>query len=202
MAGFLAAVFPLIATPGTSLALLVQRVGEGGRRQAWPVVLGTVAGLYVHAAMAVAGLSALVVHSARAFTAVRIAGACWLIGLGLWTWYAARRAGTAPGTSPGASGRGGSGFLQALLANVLNPKAASVYLTLVPQFIEPGRPLPAQVLVPATAHALLLALWLLGWTVLVRRASGVLRRPGFRAALGRVTAVVLIGLGIRTAVAA
>ncbi|MER5930129.1 LysE family translocator [Streptomyces sp. NPDC002054] len=202
VAGFLAAVFPLIATPGASLALLVQRVGEGGRRQAWPVVLGTVTGLYVHAALAVAGLSALVMHSARAFTAVRIAGACWLIGLGLWTWYAARRAGTSPGAPGRGRGGGGSGFLQALLANVLNPKAASVYLTLVPQFIEPGRPLPAQVLVLATAHALLIALWLLGWTVLVRRASGVLRRPGFRAALSRVTAVVLIGLGIRTAVAA
>ncbi|MET9047473.1 hypothetical protein ABZX34_32295 [Streptomyces sp. NPDC004362] len=47
-AAFLVAVFPLIVTPGASLALLVQHVIDSGRRQALPVILDTVTGLYIH----------------------------------------------------------------------------------------------------------------------------------------------------------
>ncbi|MEV7614969.1 LysE family translocator [Streptomyces sp. NPDC089799] len=210
MAGFLLAVLPLAATPGASLTLLVQRVTEGGRRETLPVVLGTVTGLYVHAALAVAGLSALVMHSAGVFTAVRMAGACYLVGLGAWTWYAAARRPKGPEGPAGRAGRArwvrwlrarGGTYSQALLANVLNPKAASVYLTLVPQFIAPAHPFAGQMAVLATAHALLIALWLLGWGLLVGRAARALRRPGFRALVARVSAVVLVGMGLRTAAA-
>ncbi|MFD6427022.1 LysE family translocator, partial [Streptomyces sp. NPDC060198] len=89
VAGFLVAVLPLIATPGASLALLVQHVTDAGRRRALPVILGTVTGLYVHATFAVAGLSALVMQSSQAFTAVRLTGAAYLVGLGIWTWRSA-----------------------------------------------------------------------------------------------------------------
>lgn len=53
VAGFLVAVLPLIATPGASLVLLVRHVTDSGRRQALPVILGTVTGLYVHATLLV-----------------------------------------------------------------------------------------------------------------------------------------------------
>lgn len=89
VAGFLVALLPLIATPGASLALLVRHVTDSGRRQALPVILGTVTGLYIHAALAIAGLSALVLHSSLAFTAVKLIGAVYLIGLGMWTWRSA-----------------------------------------------------------------------------------------------------------------
>ncbi|MGW1180428.1 LysE family translocator [Streptomyces drozdowiczii] len=196
LAGFLVAVLPLTATPGASLALLVQHVTDGGRRRALPVVLGTVTGLYVHAALAVAGLSALVMHSSVAFAVVRLIGAVYLIGLGVWTW---RTATPAPRRRPGR--RTNSVYAQALLANVLNPKAASIYLTLVPQFIAPDRPLGGQILTLATAHALLIALWLTAWTFLVLRASHALRTPRFRRTAIRTTSAVLIALGIRSALA-
>ncbi|WP_436759978.1 LysE family translocator [Streptosporangium sp. V21-05] len=215
VAGFLVALLPLIATPGASLALLVRQVAEGGRGRAVPVILGTVTGLYVHAGLAMAGLSALVMHSSQAFTAVKLAGAAYLVGLGVWTWLSAvspvspvSPASPASSAFPAPSRPrrrlpelSGSAYLQALLANVLNPKAASVYLTLMPQFIAPGEPLDGQVLALATAHALLIALWLLGWTILVGRAAPALRSPRFRNASAKVTAVVLVALGIRSATA-
>lgn len=217
VAGFLMAVLPLIATPGASLALLVRHVTDRGRRQALPVILGTVTGLYVHAALAVAGLSALVMHSSQAFTAVRLAGAAYLVALGLWTWRSASAGATpatpadvAPAAAPDGTtdasrrppaGRPDSVYAQALLANVLNPKAASVYLTLVPQFVTPGRSFGGQILTLATAHALLITLWLLAWTVLVRRASQALRRPRFKQVAVRTTAVALLALGVRSATA-
>ncbi|MCF1596334.1 LysE family translocator [Streptomyces muensis] len=198
--GFLAAVLPLVATPGASLTLLAQHVSVDGRRQALPVVLGTATGLYVHAALAAAGLSALVMHSSRAFTAVKFIGAAYLIGLGLWTWRSATASARAPvrRSQPAPSG---SVYAQALLANVLNPKAASIYLTLVPQFIEADRPFGGQILTLASAHALLITAWLLIWTVLIRRASGTVRKPRFRRMSARIAAVVLLALGIRAAAA-
>ncbi|MYQ78323.1 MULTISPECIES: LysE family translocator [unclassified Streptomyces] len=196
VAGFLVAILPLIATPGASLALLVQYVTDGGRRRALPVVLGTVTGLYVHAALAAAGLSALVMHSSVAFTVVRLIGAVYLIGLGVWTW---RTATPAPRRRP--RRRTDSVYVQALLANVLNPKAAAIYLTLVPQFVTPQDPLPAQILTLATSQALLITLWLTAWTFLILRATRILQTPRFKRRAARATSAILIALGVRAAVA-
>ncbi|GAA1970985.1 LysE family translocator [Kitasatospora viridis] len=192
--GYLVAVFPLVATPGASFTLLVQRVGTAGRRQALPVVLGTVCGLYVHASLAVLGLSALVMRSSTAFATVRLAGAAYLVGLGGWSWFRAGHPGTR--RAPRAGRR--SGYLQALLGNVLNPKAASIFLTLLPQFLDPHRALLPQVLLLATAQAVLVSAWLLAWTAVLARAAGFAAGRA-KAVLTRVGAAVLIALGLRTA---
>jgi threonine/homoserine/homoserine lactone efflux protein len=203
VAGFLVAVLPLIATPGASLTLLVQHVTAGGRRRAVPVVLGTITGLYVHATLALLGLSALVMQSSQTFAAVRLAGAAYLVGLSLWTWRSARAEDS--GRQARMLGRRrlplapDSAYAQAVVANVLNPKAASIYLTLVPQFLTPHQPVAGQILVLATAHALLIAGWLLVWTVLLSRASGALQRPRIKQLAMRITAAVLLALGVRAA---
>ncbi|MFE3382226.1 LysE family translocator [Streptomyces anulatus] len=199
VAGFLVAVLPLIATPGASLALLIQHVTDSGRRQALPIILGTVTGLYLHATLAVAGLSALVMHSSLAFTAVKLIGAVYLIGLGIWTWRSATPNAAPTPRRQRLSKRVESAYAQALLANVLNPKAAAIYLTLAPQFIAPHQSFGGQILTLATAHALLIAFWLAAWTLLIRRASHALQRSRFKRTVARTTSVVLIALGIRSA---
>ncbi|HEY0496542.1 MAG TPA: LysE family translocator [Kutzneria sp.] len=184
VAGFLAAVFPITATPGASVALLIQ----AGRRRALPVIAGTITGLYVHATLAVLGLSAIVMQSSEAFAVVRVIGAVYLVGLGLWTWFAGRSPTTRPRTEPT--------YVRAVLANVLNPKAAAIYLTLVPQFVDPQEGLAAQILVLVTAHAVLALVWLSLWAFFLRRLP---RTDAFRQWARRVTAVVLIALGVRAA---
>ncbi|MEV7416022.1 LysE family translocator [Streptomyces sp. NPDC089919] len=191
---FVTAVLPLVATPGTSLALLMRHTTEAGRRRALPVILGTVSGLYAHATLAAAGLSALVMHSGQAFTAVKLAGALYLIALGLWTWRTATRP-----PPPHRRPRLNSVYAQALLGNVLNPKAASIYLTLAPQFLTPTHPLAAQLFTLATAHALLMTLWLLTWTLLIRRATPLLHTPRAKATAARLTATAFLALGIHAA---
>lgn len=73
----------------------------------------------------------------------------------------------------------------------------------MPQFITPGESLGGsfggQILTLATAHALLIALWLLSWTILVGRATHALRSPRFKNISAKITAVVLTTLGIRSA---
>jgi threonine/homoserine/homoserine lactone efflux protein len=202
VAGFVVAVLPLIAMPGASFALLAQRVGIGGRGEGVPVVLGTITGLYVHATLAGAGLSALVMGSSQLFTLVKLVGALYLILLGAWTWRTATArpadAGLRRTTLPWT---GQSTYTQALLGNVLNPKAASIYLTLLPQFLNPDQPVLAQVLVLATAHVSLIVLWLLTWTAVIGKAAQVLTSATFRSRLNRITGGVLVALGIRSAFA-
>lgn len=209
LAGFTAAVAPLVVTPGASLTLLIQRVTSAGRGQALPVILGTATALYLHAALALAGLSALVMRSSQAFAMVKLAGAVYLVGLGCWIWYTSRRpgpkeAGADPGARRAGPGRAGwrqrSGYLQALFGTVLNPKAALIYLTLLPQFLDPASPLAPQFLALTTLHAGLVAGWLLLWTVLLARAARFANR--WRRTIARVSAAMLIALGVRTAVTA
>ncbi|QUQ62855.1 LysE family translocator [Kutzneria sp. CA-103260] len=184
VAGFLAAVFPITATPGASVALLIQ----GGRRRALPVICGTITGLYVHATLAVLGLSAIVLQSSEAFAVVRIVGAVYLVGLGLWTWFSTGTAKPKPKSEPT--------YVRALLANVLNPKAASIYLTLVPQFVTPQENLAVQIYVLVTAHAVLAVVWLSLWAFFLGKLP---RKEAFRRWTKRVTAVVLVALGVRAA---
>ncbi|MDI6100303.1 LysE family translocator [Actinoplanes sp. NEAU-A12] len=199
VAGFLVAVFPMIATPGASFTLLVRHVtGGAGAPAAVPVILGTVTGLQVHATLAAAGLSAVILHAGWAFTALRIAGAAYLIGLGLWTWRAAGASGRTVERAPAqVAGRGA--FLQALLGNVLNPKAALIFVTLVPQFVHPGRALWPQILTLALAQSLLVAVWLGGWAVVITRAGPARLTARFTRTMRRITAATLITLGVRTA---
>jgi threonine/homoserine/homoserine lactone efflux protein len=204
--GFLLAVAPITTTPGTSLTLVVSRVAAGGRRQGWWVILGTVTGLYLHATLAAVGLAALVMRSAQAFWLVKLVGAGYLVGLGLWLIWSAGRRPRSPASSAATGAaqprrlpwRGHHPYLQGLLGNVLNPKAAAVYLTLAPQFLDPGRPVLVPMLVLATAHAVLHTGWLAGWTAISEASARVLRTARVRRALNRVTGAILIGLGIRT----
>ncbi|WP_031078483.1 LysE family translocator [Streptomyces sp. NRRL WC-3742] len=196
---YLVAIAPLIATPGTSLALLTHRVSTDGSRAAAPVILGTVTGLYIHATLAGLGLSTLVMRSSEAFTAIRLTGALYLLGLGIWTWRSAgtsrRPRPTADTTRAARTARTDrSTYRQALLGNVLNPKAASIFLTLTPQFLTPGHPVLPQILLLATAQALLVTTWLLLWTPFLTRTT-----PTLRPFLTRLTAATLIATALHTA---
>lgn len=198
--GFGLAVLPICLTPGVSFALVTDRALTRGVGAAAGATLGTVLGLLTHALLAAAGLSAIVMRSAEAFTAVKIAGAVYLVGLGLWMLRGALRTGPQPqAPSPLPWHRGGD-VAQGYLGNVLNPKAAAVYLTLAPQFLDAGRPLTQQLVELWIAHAVVAGGWLFVWagTVTVLRRRFDLSR--FRRRLTALGGAVMIGLGVRAAV--
>jgi threonine/homoserine/homoserine lactone efflux protein len=193
--GFALAVLPICLTPGASFSLVTQRVAAGRRRDGLLVTFGTVTGLFVHATLAAVGLSALVMRSSEAFTVVKLVGAGYLIVLGCLTFWS-RKSEKKPKRLPWT---GHGGYVQGLLGNVLNPKAASVYLTLVPQFLDPHQPLAAQIALLAVAHAMVVVGWLTGWTFVVSAAKNLLNTSWFKTAMSRVTGAVLIVLGVRAA---
>ncbi|WP_345673895.1 LysE family translocator [Yinghuangia aomiensis] len=199
--GFVASVTPLTLIPGTSFTLVTQKVIAGSRRDGVLVAFGTTCGLLVHATFAAVGLSALVMASAEALTVVKILGAAYLVWLGIATWRSTR-------ATPAPANRrhwrvpwtGLGGFGQGLWSNALNPKAASVYLTLVPQFLTADRAVAPQIAALAVAHVLVVLAWLLFWTSVVAATRHVVEAPRFRRWISRASGTVLIGLGLRTAV--
>jgi threonine/homoserine/homoserine lactone efflux protein len=135
LALFAAASAALAVTPGPAVLYIVARSVHQGRRAGALSALGVATGGLVHVAAAAAGLSALLVSSAAAFTAVRWAGAAYLVWIGIRT----LRAGDAGDVATPPPAPGGRVFAQGAVVNVLNPKTALFFLAFLPQFVDPAR---------------------------------------------------------------
>jgi threonine/homoserine/homoserine lactone efflux protein len=152
LALFVAAAMLLFIVPGPAVLYIVTRSLSQGRTAGMVSVLGIHLGSVVHIAAAVLGLSALVATSATAFTALRWAGAAYLVYLGVRTIRSSDDL-FAPGPAQGASYR--RIFTQGAIVNILNPKTALFFLAFVPQFIDPAAGnTTAQILVLGVAFIL------------------------------------------------
>lgn len=215
---FLGMVAVLTVTPGPDMLLVLRNGLRGGSGPAWYTGLGCCLGISVHAAAAVLGLSAVLAASAAAYTVVKLAGALYLGYLGVRMLYGALRpsleapapaerigpgGGTGNGTGNGtgerrALGRG-QAFRQGLFTNLLNPKIALLFLTLLPQFVGPDEP---RLRTTATLAAVFLAIAVLWWrmfTFALRPISRVLRGPRARRVLDGAAGAILLGIGLKVA---
>jgi threonine/homoserine/homoserine lactone efflux protein len=190
-------------TPGADMALVTRNAVAGGMRAAVSTAVGIVAGCFTWAAASALGIAALLSASATAFTVVKIAGAVYLAMLGLQALLAARRRVKAPAAARDATVDGAVGPLaalrQGLLTNLLNPKIAVLYATLLPQFLSPGDPVMALSLTMAAIHGAMGLVWLSAYARVIVAAGDLLRRPRVRAALDAVTGTVLVALALRLA---
>jgi threonine/homoserine/homoserine lactone efflux protein len=163
-------------------------------------VLGIHVGTLVHITAATAGLSALLVSSSVAFTAVKIAGAVYLVGLGLWTLLSRR-----PEAEVALGGERNlrRAFAQGIVVNVLNPKTALFFLAFLPQFVDPDASHPAiQIAVLGLLFAVLGLVTDSLWATAAGTAGGVLRRSRrFLRTQRYVAGTVYVGLGVVTAFA-
>lgn len=134
---FLGAAFVLAAMPGPGLFYIAGRTLASGRADGLASCLGSAFGGCVHVLAGAAGVSALVVASATAFTALKLAGGLYLIYLGVQTWRSAAEPTLAPGDSAGSDVR--RAFRQGVIVEATNPKTAAFFLALIPQFIDASR---------------------------------------------------------------
>ncbi|HEH9430687.1 TPA: LysE family translocator [Aeromonas sobria] len=123
--------------PGPDSLLIMLRSGSQGWRAGSVAALGIGTGVMVHVLAAALGLSALLSASAELFTVIKLAGALYLVylGISLFRQPAANSAEGAAVTLPVLSY--GQIYRQGVLTNVLNPKVALFFLAFVPQFIAP-----------------------------------------------------------------
>ena len=131
---FVPAALVLLAIPGPAVLYIVATSVDGGRRNGLLSVAGVHLGSLVHIAAAVAGLSALIVSSAIAFSAVKYVGAAYLVYVGIRKLLGKDEPIEAEARAP-RSGR--RVFSQGVVVNVLNPKTALFFLAFLPQFVDP-----------------------------------------------------------------
>ena len=136
-AGIALVALGMVLTPGPNMIYLVSRSLSQGWRAGLISLLGTIAGFVIYMSMANLGLSEVFLTARWLYRAVTLAGAAYLLFL---AWQALRPGGIAlfetralPHDPPAKL------FRMGLLTNLLNPKAAIMYLALIPQFIVPGR---------------------------------------------------------------
>jgi threonine/homoserine/homoserine lactone efflux protein len=133
--GVTAVALGMVLTPGPNMMYLVSRSITQGRRAGIVSLGGVVIGFLIYLSAANLGLSVIFVHVPEAYTTLKLAGAAYLGWLAV---KALRPGGTsvfAPGELPVDSPR--RLFTMGLLTNLLNPKAAIMYLSLIPQFVRP-----------------------------------------------------------------
>ncbi len=196
---FALASLALAAVPGPAVFYIVAQGVHRGRRAGVVSAFGVASGGLVHVAAAVAGLSALLVASAEAFTVIKIAGALYLVWLGIRTLLA-------PGDDVLAGRRPevtlARTYRQGVIVNVLNPKTALFFLAFLPQFVDQAGPARLQL---AFLGAVFLAIALASdivWALVSGTAGTVLRRSrGFVRVQRYVSASIFVGLGVLAAFA-
>jgi threonine/homoserine/homoserine lactone efflux protein len=198
---FLLGSIVVTVVPGADMALITRQVVTRGRRAAHATIAGNLTGLVVHTAALAIGLSALLVASATAYTTVKIAGAAYLVYLGVQALWGAGRASSA-GDGECAEvlpTRRGNAYLQGLISTVLNPKPALFFLSYLPQFVDRDGSVPLQLAVLGAVHILVGALWLTFYAWCIARVHAVITRPRVKAAIERTTGAILVALGLRVA---
>ncbi len=131
---FLAAASIIALSPGPGILHVAARTIADGRAEGLASSFGTAIGGLVHVAAGAAGVSALLLASADAFTVLKLAGALYLIGLGLKTLREARVDLPAAAASVGAA----RAFRDGIVVEALNSKTAAFFLAFLPQFVDPS----------------------------------------------------------------
>jgi threonine/homoserine/homoserine lactone efflux protein len=198
-AAFLFASLILAVTPGPGVIYIVTRTLGQGRKAGFASIGGIALGDLGNAAAASLGLAAVLSASANAFVIVKLAGAAYLVFLGLRALWAKPAAAVAAPTirlSPARLFR--DGFLVALL----NPKTALFFAALLPQFIDPGAsPLWQSLVLSCVFVAIAVCTDTLYMLTASALAPAISRRGGSRSYGRYITAATFIGLGVYAALA-
>jgi threonine/homoserine/homoserine lactone efflux protein len=200
LATFALASFLLIVVPGPSVLFAVSRGVAFGRRAAVLTVVGNAAGAYTQVLLVAVGLGALVQRSVTLYTVVKLAGAAYLVYLGV---QAIRRrhdhAMVATGAAPRSRGRL---LLDGYIVGVANPKVIVFFAAMLTQFVDPhGAPMMVQMAVLGLVFVLIALVSDGAWGVMAGSARGWLSgSPRRLSTLTGAGGVVMIGLGVRLAV--
>jgi threonine/homoserine/homoserine lactone efflux protein len=189
----------LTLTPGLDTALVLRTAAVEGTLQARLALSGICVGLLIWGTATSLGLTALIAVSTAAYNALRIAGAGYLVYLGVQMWRREHTFQVGPG-DPAPKRKGThSWLLRGLLTNLLNPKVGIFYVTLLPQFIPRGVSVIGYGLLFTSIHVAEGILWLTILTFAVRPLRSWLSQRKVVRALDCGTGTVLIGCGVALA---
>ena len=187
-------------TPGQDTFYIIGRSVAQGRRAGVLSVFGIMSGSVVHTMAAAFGLSAILATSAHAFTAVKIAGAVYLIYLGLR--MVLEHAPTTGSAVVYTTKSSWDIYRAGFFTNLLNPKVALFFMAFLPQFVAADA--PSKILAFLFLGGLFMCTGTMWCLVLAWSASAMSNRfresPTAGVWLKRVTGALFVGLGVKLAV--
>jgi threonine/homoserine/homoserine lactone efflux protein len=206
---FLVVAGVLTVTPGADMALVMRHALGGGTRPAFFASLGICLGTLIWGTASALGVSVVLAQSALAFAVLKYVGGAYLLYLGVRAIGGALRRSVGPEGPPlrpipENERRGPSSsacFAQGFFTDLLNPKVAVFYVTFLPQFVAPDRPLLSQSVFLAFTHVVMGLIWLTIYARFIDRMAAVLLTERVKRRIEAVTGAVLVALGIRLALA-
>lgn len=199
IAAFAVAAGLLTVTPGVDTAMILRSAATGGPKSGAAAAAGICLGCLVWGAGAALGLTVLLATSQIAYTAVKWAGAAYLLWLGIRLIARPREA----WPSPAGLGEADhfSAFRRGLLTNLLNPKVGVFYITFLPQFIPAGVDVAAFSMLLAGLHVAMGAVWSAALVALTTPLRRFLQTPRVVKGLDRLVGGVFVAFGVKLALA-
>lgn len=185
--------------PGPAMLYTAAQTLARGRRAGLMATLGVHLGGYFHVAAVTLGLSALLAAVPVFYLVVKLAGAAYLVYLGIRLFKAEDRNGAMAAFGAGSSRRA---FVESITVEVMNPKTALFFLAFLPQFTDPAAALPIsiQLLVLGAIVNLAFTSADLTCVVLAGWISARIKRSGaFQRIVRKIAGGILVGLGINLA---
>jgi threonine/homoserine/homoserine lactone efflux protein len=201
LAAFCIAAGLLTIAPGLDTALVLRTAAAEGPRNAALAGLGIVLGCLTWGAAVALGLGALLAASQLAFTALKWAGALYLVWMGVSLILRPRSQFTLELADEARSPSSRNWLARGYLTNLLNPKVGVFYVSFLPQFLPAHVPAGPFIFLLAALHALMGVVWFGLLIVATRPIARTLRRPAVVRRLDRLTGAVFVSFGVKLALA-
>lgn len=197
-------------TPGPDMLVVLRNGLRGGSAAAWATGAGCCTGIATHAVLATAGLSAILAASSEAYTTVKLVGAAYLVWLGISavaSTIGKRRDSAQSLAELARAGRNAddfqldrrTAFRQGLLSNLLNPKIAILFLTLLPQFVADGEPRVQTTAILAATFVVIGFIFMRLFSLAIGTIARLLERGMVGMWIERVTGALLAAIGVGVA---
>lgn len=198
---FTAVALMIVMVPGVDSLLVLKNTMVYGKKAGFFTMLGIVIALFVWTTLAVLGLAAIISKSMVVFLFIKYAGAAYLVFLGVQALRSkaqnvALQEKAAPTQLEHASV---SCMIQGVTTDLLNPKTLLLYVTLMPQFIQPDFNVNSQLIILAGILIILSIIWL---GIIIFVINGIRKwfmKPVIQSAFNKLTGILLIGIGVRIA---
>lgn len=192
---FIGATLLLAITPGQDFIYVMIRSASLGARVGFIAVAGLMIGVMLHTLAAATGVAAILLTSAYAFNIIKSLGAAYLIYLGI---QAYRQKGKLEIKQRADKASDLKVFKEGMLSSILNPKLALFFMAFLPQFVSPSGDAFTQMFKLGILFAFLSLPILLAVALFSAKFGDLLtQNKTVSQSIGKVTGLVLIGLGIR-----
>ncbi len=195
---FLVATVVLVLVPGPTVVFVVSQAIAHGRRAALTSVAGNSLGVYLLVVAVAFGIGAVVSASVALFTVIKLAGAAYLIFLGIKTFRERRMLVGGTGVTPPSVGR--RQFWRGFVVGITNPKAIVFFAAVLPQFVGRENPIGEMLVLGLIFVAIAMVLDSMWGLAAGTARTWLARSPRRTAALGGMGGLMLIGLGAGLAI--